>query len=111
MDTSQNQNKKNNKNDNHINTQTIIEDPYKPKGYNYYKYSREHPGLINDSKGYIKIVQELNKKDDKKEKKDNERCLSYNNVYDNQSNEKELNNLKKVNSIKLNDSLDNNKIC
>ena len=108
MDTSQNKNKKNIKNDNYINTKTIIEDPYKPKGYNYYKYSREHPGLINDSKGYIKIVQELSKKDDKKENKNNERCLSYNNGYDNQFNEITLNNLKKVNTIKLNDSLDNN---
>ena len=121
------------KNDNNLDTNKSIEDPYKPKGYNYYSYSREHPTLVNDSKDYIKIVQELNTRCDNK---DNEkRCLSYSNINNNEIDNNEINNniklynsisnirvnknrnesninkLKAINSnIELNDSLDNNNI-
>ena len=113
-----NQKKTNQKNDNCLNIKTSTEDPYKPKGYNYYSYSREHPTLIKDGKEYIKIVQELNKISDNNNNKINEkRCLSYSNI---NNNEIEKNNIKLYNSNsdinvdeindknEINDTLDNN---
>ena len=114
-----NQKKTNQKNDNYLNIKTSTEDPYKPKGYNYYSYSREHPTLIKDGKEYIKIVQELNKiSDNNNNNKINEkRCLSYSNI---NNNEIEKNNIKLYNSNsdinvdeindknEINDTLDNN---
>jgi hypothetical protein len=123
-----NQKNTNKKNDKNLNNDISIEDPYKPKGYNYYNYSREHPTLVNDSKDYIKIVQELNRRNDNKNNE--KRCLSYSNIDNNEIdnniklynsisnikankniNETNINKLKSINSnIELNDSVDNNNI-
>ena len=96
------------------------DEPYKPKGYNYYRYSREHPELINDSKRYMKIIHDLNKKEDEDTKVEKERCLSYNNFNsenkyinqfennDNKINKISLNKTKIINNIKLNNNLESN---
>lgn len=41
-------------------------EPYKPKGYNYYEYIREHPIIINDDNDnlYFKAVNDLQKNPD-----------------------------------------------
>ena len=73
-------NKSNSKQQIFLNSKTSNDDPYKPRGYNYYRYSREHPELINDNKKFMKIVNELNKKEEKENLTEKERCLSYNNI-------------------------------
>jgi hypothetical protein len=50
-------------------------EPYKPKGYNYYQYSIEHPELIKDSKRYIDIIKDLSNSTVQK----NDVCYSYEN--------------------------------
>ena len=82
-----------------------IEDPYKPKGYNYYRYSREHPELSYDNKTYMKTIQEINKQMENQEKKFKERCLSYNNIEYN-NNDKYINkiSLNKLKNAKLNNN-------
>ena len=80
-----------------VNNQLYNEDPYKPKGYNYYKYSLEHPNLISDDKRYSKIIQELNSKN---ENINYDRCLSYEN-YNKNNNINEL-------FINKSNKLDNN---
>ena len=104
-----------------IDSKISNDDPYKPKGYNFYKYSREHPELIKDSKRYLKIIQELNKKIDNIEK-GKERSLSYNYLdNDNKSlnklendeindNKMSLNKIKKLNNLKLNNNIATNNL-
>ena len=57
--------------------------PYKPKGYNYYEYIREHPILIGDDEDdiYSKIVNDLKKKNETDKNNSNyENSKSYNNL-------------------------------
>ena len=127
MNTNQNNiNKSNSKEHIFFNSKTTNDDPYKPKGYNYYRYSREHPELIIDNKKYMKIINEINKKDEKDNLLEKERCLSYNNIdvekkyindfdndNDNEKNNKmSLNKTKKlnINNIKLTNNLDSNNL-
>lgn len=104
-------------------TKTKNEDPYKPKGYNYFRYSREHPQLINDNQQYMKILQEINKREENDKDKEKERCLSYNNNINNDEknnnkldnddsliNKISLNKTRKINNIKLMNNTESNKI-
>ena len=59
-----NSNKANSKQNLIFEAKTSNEDPYKPKGYNFFRYSREHPELINDNKQYMQILQDINKKEE-----------------------------------------------
>lgn len=78
--------------ENIFNNKKSIEDPYKPRGYNYFRYSREHPELILDNKNYLKIIYDLNLKDgnnvknshDKINDNDNERYISHKNKINNE---------------------------
>ena len=45
-----------------------VEDPYKPRGYNYFSYSREHPELILVNENYLKIIYDLNLKNNVNDK-------------------------------------------
>ena len=119
MNTNHRINSNNNQSNSKINefykTKISDIDPYKPKGYNFYEYSREHPGLINDNNNYMKLLQELNKNYENEEKKEKERCLSYidikkenNNSVDKLEVKKSLNKTKNIYNIKLNTNIDNN---
>jgi hypothetical protein len=107
-----NSNKSNNKQNILFNKNTSIEDPYKPKGYNYYRYSREHPDLIYDNKTYIKTIQESYNEKGNQEKKFNERCLSYSNIEYNYDDDKYNNkiSLNKLNNIKLDNNIETNNV-
>ena len=66
--------------ENIFNINKSVEDPYKPRGYNYFSYSREHPELILDNKNYLKIIYDLNLKsnvNDQNNNYNNERYLSH----------------------------------
>ena len=105
-------NKINNKQKQIVDNTFSIEDPYKPKGYNYYRYSREHPELSYDNKTYMKTIQDINKQLENQEKSIKERCLSYNNmeynIDDKYNNKISLNKLN--NNTKSNKNSDNNNI-
>ena len=118
----ENKNVRNNFNENiFTNNKTTKEDPYKPKGYNYYNYSREHPELIKDDKQYLKIVQELNFSNDNNENYSYKRCLSdiyeTNNNYLTKYKNIEIPNIKialdkgkNLNNIKFNNTLESNNL-
>jgi hypothetical protein len=66
--------------ENIFNINKSVEDPYKPRGYDYFSYSREHPELILDNKNYLKIIYDLNLKsnvNDQNNNCNNERYLSH----------------------------------
>ena len=104
-----NSNKANSKQNLIFEAKTSNEDPYKPKGYNFFRYSREHPELINDNKQYMQILQDINKKEENENENEKERCLSYNNINNEEMNNKNfdtINNDKnednQINKISLN---------
>ena len=60
-------NSRRNEDNKNINTNIFLKNqrniPYKPKGYNYFEYIREHPKIINEDDGnlYSKIIDDLQK--------------------------------------------------
>ena len=65
--------------ENIFNVNKSVEDPYKPRGYNYFSYSRKHPELILDNKNYLKIIYDLNLKSDNNSNKVNDKNNENNN--------------------------------
>lgn len=65
--------------ENILNINKSVEDPYKPRGYNYFSYSRKHPELILDNKNYLKIIYDLNLKSDNNSNKVNDKNNENNN--------------------------------
>jgi len=65
--------------ENIFNINKSVEDPYKPRGYNYFSYSRKHPELILDNKNYLKIIYDLNLKSDNNSNKVNDKNNENNN--------------------------------
>lgn len=103
-----------------FNNKKSVEDPYKPKGYNYFNYSREHPELILDNKNYLKIIYDLNLSNDNNIKnsngkikdKNNERYLSHKNEINNEYISKHINDehndkISLERAIKSNNQLEN----
>ena len=100
--------------ENIFNINKSVEDPYKPRGYNYFSYSREHPELILDNKNYLKIIYDLNLKNnvnDKINDNNNERYLSHKNEINHEyinkyNNDNHKDKISLIRTIKSNNQLD-----
>ena len=92
---------KNDSKENIFNINKSVEDPYKPRGYNYFSYSREHPELILDNKNYLKIIYDLNLKNDNNLNSTNDKNNEYNN-------ERYLNHKNEINHEYINKYNNNN---